>query len=31
MLKPCPEDGMEAVKVSTRVNSPKNEGAEVLL
>ncbi len=29
MLRPCPM-GMEAMPISTKVNSPKNEGAELL-
>lgn len=31
LLKPCPSEVMEAVKVSTKVNNVKNEGAEVLV
>ena len=30
LLKPYPADEMEAVAVSTRVNSPKNEGPALL-
>jgi putative SOS response-associated peptidase YedK len=30
MLKPCPADLLECVEVSTLVNSPRNNRAEVL-
>ena len=30
LLKPCPEEGMEVLKVSTKVNSAKNEGIELM-
>ena len=31
LLKPCPAEGMDAYPVSTRVNSPKNDDAELLV
>jgi putative SOS response-associated peptidase YedK len=30
MLKPCPPEWLESVEVSTMVNSPRNNRAEVL-
>lgn len=30
LLRPCPDDLLEAIPVSTRVNSPKNEGPDLI-